>query len=164
RGQPTHSSLKNERMLKRVPCADHFRGGCWLVLMHFIVRQERTGNAELGVGIEMGIVRRIDLRGDGLKASLVNQKMQVRWAKVVPFLGIEQSAHRTIYGDRVPRRLNTSEAEFSIGISRKLAAQVHLCLLRVLAFLETDRGRVPDIDLGSGNRPAFLVEHPTFKE
>src|SRR5713101_4074486 len=90
--------------------------------------------------------------------------MHMRWPKVVPVLGVQESAHRTVCRYGIPCRLDASEAEFSIGVCRKLAPQVHLRLFGVLILIQADRRRVPDIDLGSGNRPAFLIAHPTFEE
>ena len=64
--------------------------------MDDVACDEGARHAELRVGLEMRIVGRIDLRRDRLVAGLVDQKMHVRRAHVVPLLRIQQSAHRAV--------------------------------------------------------------------
>src|ERR1700676_513541 len=96
-------------------------------------------NAELRVGVEYGIIVRVDLRGDAFIARLVDQEVQVGRPEIVAFLSLQESANRAVNGDGIPGRLDGPETEASIRAGRKFSAQIHFRLLRVLRFVKADR-------------------------
>ena len=61
-----------------------------------VFTDQRAGDAELAVGLEVRIFRVVDLRGDRLEAGLIDEKVQMRGAHVVPALRREQRARRAV--------------------------------------------------------------------
>ena len=133
------------------------------VRLLLVIADQRLGDAELAVGLEVRVLRVVDLRSDGLEAGLVDQKVQVRGAHVVALLRGEQRARRSVGRHRVAGGLDAGEAERAVLARGELAAQVHLGLRRVLVLVEADGGGMPDVDLCLLNRLTSPVTNPSFE-
>ncbi len=89
-----------------------------------IVFNKSAGHAELRIGFEQRIVRRINLRRDCLEAGHVNQEVQMRGAIRMTLLCIQQCANWPVHWYRIPpsalmlRKLNCPFAPV-----RKLSSQ-----------------------------------------
>src|SRR6185437_4519810 len=161
--QPAFASFHHESLIERIPLALHVGRGRRPVMAN-IVANQRAGDAELRVGFELGIVRRIDLRNQRLEAFLEDQEMQMRRAEIVPVRDPQQITDGTFDWDRIAGWLYAAETEMTMTIGHELAAQIHVGLLRVLLLVETFRRRMPNIDFGAGNRIAFGVLHPAVHD
>src|SRR5688572_22826094 len=123
----------------------------------FELADQRLGHAELAVGLEVRVLRVVHLRSDGLVARLVDEKVQMRGAEIVPFLRAEQRAVRPVDWNRIAGGLHAREAERAILERHEPAAQVHFGLRRVLVLIEADRRGVPYIHFRAGDgAPAFV--------
>ena len=77
-GQLGAAGFHDERVVERVPRAVHVRGGGGLVVVAQVVADEVAGDAELHVGLDVRIVRGVDLRDERLEAVLAGEEMQMR--------------------------------------------------------------------------------------
>src|SRR5437660_6220687 len=104
------AGLDDEVVFERKPRP--FDVGCRgrLIVMAYVLADQRARDAELHIGLEVRIIARIDLRELRLEARLVDQEMNVRRPQVMPSLRAQQVAHRSIHGNRVPGRFHATEA------------------------------------------------------
>src|SRR5262252_9570979 len=158
------AGLDAERVVERVPCSGDIRCGRRLIVMANVMPNECARHAELAIGLKVRVIVRIDLRNVCLEPRLVDQKMQMRRAHVGTALGAQQIAHRPVHRYRIAGRLDTAERDVSVGVGGELAAQVHVGLHRVLILVISFRRRMPNIDLGAGNRLALRVLDPGVDE
>lgn len=116
------------------------------------ITHQGLGHAKLHVSIDVSVTGVINLRYQDLEPGLDDQCMKMGWPIGVSVLRYQQSSDNTVRGKGIADHLDGAEPETSVGICRELAAQIHVGLIRVLIFIESGRGSVPDIDLGTDNR------------
>src|SRR5580692_9976515 len=80
---PRLARLDDKLLVERIPRRREAMLGRWLV-MAGIVADQRAGDTELHVGIDVLIVRRVNLRDHGFIARLVDHEMQMRGAVMMP--------------------------------------------------------------------------------
>src|SRR5476651_1079377 len=71
--------------------------------------------------------------------------------------GSDEFADRAIDRDRITGRLDAAEMKKPGVIGDETPAQVHLGLPGILVLVEPFRRRMPDIDLGPGDRTTFAI-------
>ncbi len=158
------AGFHNESVREQVPRSLHVWRGRRLVLVPDVVADEMAGDAELHVGLQELVVLHVDLRDQRLEAVLAGEEVQVRRPHVVPALGAQEIAGRAIDRDRIAGRLHAAKTDVAFSVGEELAAQVHVGLHRVLVLVEAFRRRMPDVDLGAGDRIAFAVAEPGVDE
>src|SRR5579872_7256717 len=87
----------------------------------------------------MRVVRRVDLRDQGLKARLEDHEVQMRRAKIVAAGGPHQCADRPIHGNWIARGLDAAEIEPAALVGDEAPAQIHLGLPGILVLIEAFR-------------------------
>src|SRR5215467_12848494 len=121
--QARRAALHDEGMRERVPRAADVGRRRRLVVVAHVIADEVAGNAELNVGLEIGIVVDVDLRDQRLEPVLGGQEVQMGGPHVVTALRPQQLADRTIDRDRIAGRLDAAEPEMAVGVGDKLATQ-----------------------------------------
>src|SRR6266849_1110450 len=112
----------------------------------------------------MFVIVHEDLCDQSLVAWLETEKMDVRRAVGMTPLGTQHVSDWSIGRDRVSCGLDRAEAEPTLRVGGELAAQVHVGLAVVLIFVQTDRRRLPDVDLDATDWRAVRFCHPAADE
>src|SRR5262249_60820255 len=95
-----------------------------------------AGDAELDVaGGELAVLD-VGLRDQSLEPLLAGKEMKMRGAHIVPALRAQELAGRPVNGDRIAGGLDAAEADATVRVGEKFAAQVHVGLHRVLVLVK----------------------------
>src|SRR5215510_8403719 len=147
------AAFHHESVLERIPRAADVGGRRRLVVVAHVVADEVAGDAELHIGLEIGIVIDVDLRYQRLEPVLGGQEVQMRGPHVVAPLLAQQLADRSVDRNGIAGGFHAAKGEMAVRIGDELSAQVHVGLHRVLVLVKAFRRGVPHVDLGAGDRP-----------
>src|SRR5579885_3003306 len=161
--QLSFARLHHKGLIERIPLPIDVRRRRPAAVAH-VITDERAGDAELHIAIELLVVIDIDLRDQRFESVFENQEVQVRRTKIVPLAGTDKVAHRTINRDRIARRLDAAKAEIPVFAGGEFAAEIHRRLLWVLLLIEAFRRRMPNVDFGSLDWRSILIFDPAPHE
>ena len=162
RGRREFAGLHGERVVQRGP--RRLDVGCRrrAALVADKVSDQVLGHTELGVGLEVGIVRHINLRHQCLQSGLLGQHVQMRRPHIVPALLAQERADRAVHRDRVAGGLDAAEIDVAVLVITHTNEEVHEIIRKGLKFSPLFTGRIK----GRGPRycPSIEDKIVTFKD
>ena len=122
--------------------------------MAHIVAEKRPRDAKLRVGVDVRVIRIVDLRDQNFEALFDDQGMKMSRSKGVPVLSLQKPSDHAVGWNWIANHLDGGEPESAILIRREFAAQIYVGLFGVLVLVEADWRGMPDIDFSARDRLA----------
>src|SRR2546430_11924329 len=126
-------------VIERIPGRADIRCGRVPLVMSHEIADQRLGDAELHVAVDMRVGGIIDLGNQNLESRLEDQRVEMRRPIGMPALCLQQTANDAVGWNGITDHHHGAKPEASVGIRREFAAQVHLGLFWILVLVKPDR-------------------------